>query len=46
MSSEAMRERGAMQVWDGTGEPSGWCRHPATGRRRPGGDPATEFVRE
>lgn len=36
----------ALQNWDGAGEPSGWHRHPATGRRRPGGDPAKEFVRE
>ena len=32
--------------WDGTGEPEGWYRHPASGRRRPEGDPAKEFVRE
>jgi hypothetical protein len=25
-------------------EPTGWHRHPSTGRRRPGGDPASEFV--
>ena len=25
-------------------EPSGWHRHPATGRRRPGGDPAREHI--
>jgi hypothetical protein len=31
--------------WDGEGEPEGWYRHPETGRRRPGGDPAKEFVR-
>lgn len=36
----------ALLEWDGTGEPTGWHRHPATGRRRPGGDPAKEFVRE
>src|SRR5215217_1417986 len=23
----------ALQVWDGTGEPTGWHRHPSTGRR-------------
>lgn len=36
------------QVWDGAEdtEPSGWHRHPATGRRRPGGDPELEEVRE
>jgi len=36
----------ALAAWDGEGEPEGWYRHPATGRRRPGGDPAQEFVRE
>lgn len=30
--------------WDGSGEPSGWYRHPQTGRRRPDGDPAREYV--
>lgn len=25
-------------------EPAGWHRHPNTGRRRTGGDPATEYV--
>lgn len=24
----------AMAVWDGTGEPKGWHRHPSSGRRR------------
>jgi hypothetical protein len=24
----------ALQNWDGTGEPTGWHRHPASGRRR------------
>lgn len=27
------------------GEPTGWHREPGTGRRRPGGDPAKEYVR-
>lgn len=27
-------------------EPIGWSRHPATRRRRPGGDPALEEIRE
>lgn len=31
--------------WDGQGEPEGWYRHPQSGRRRPDGDPAKEFVR-
>lgn len=34
----------ALDAWDGTGEPSGWHRHPVTGRRRPEGDPAKEYV--
>ena len=34
----------AMQRWDGAGEPSGWWRHPSSGRRRPNGDPALEYV--
>lgn len=25
--------RAALDAWDGTGEPAGWHRHPATGRR-------------
>ncbi len=32
--------------WDGEGEPEGWYRHARTGRRRPGGDPSKEHVRE
>ncbi len=36
----------ALDAWDGTGEPTGWHRHPGSGRRREGGDPATETVRE
>lgn len=28
--------------WDGEGEPEGWYRHPQSGRRRPGGDPARQ----
>ena len=31
--------------WDGEGEPEGWYRHPDTGRRRAGGDPANEVQR-
>ena len=34
----------AATAWDGTGEPEGWHRHPATGRRRPDGDPSQEYV--
>ena len=36
----------ALLTWDGTGEPTGWHRHPDSGRRRPGGDPAKEYVQE
>lgn len=25
--------KAALDAWDGTGEPKGWHRHPATGRR-------------
>lgn len=35
----------AMGEWTGEGEPTGWNRHPASGRRRPGGDPESEYVR-
>lgn len=31
--------------WDGSGEPDGWYRHPASGRRREGGDPRKETTR-
>lgn len=34
----------ALMLWDGTGEPYGWHRHPTSGRRRPDGDPAKEYV--
>lgn len=34
----------AASVWDGTGDPDGWHRHPRTGRRRPDGDPTKEYV--
>lgn len=39
--SDAIR---AALAWDGTGEPAGWYRHRATGRRRPRGDPEQEYV--
>lgn len=35
----------AMLEWDGFGEPQGWHRNPMTGRRRPGGDAAQEYIR-
>ncbi|MGE4043429.1 MAG: hypothetical protein AB7F35_01155 [Acetobacteraceae bacterium] len=34
----------ALDAWNGDGEPSEWHRHPATGRRRPDGDAAREYV--
>lgn len=34
----------ALSLWDGRGDPVGWHRHPRTGRRRPGGDPAKEYL--
>jgi hypothetical protein len=34
----------ALVGWDGTGEPEGWSRHPSSGRRRPSGDAAQEYV--
>jgi hypothetical protein len=36
--------KAALDAWDGSGEPSGWHRHPLSGRRRPDGDPEREFV--
>ena len=38
----------AARAWDGDEEiePMGWKRHPRTRRRRPGGDPALEEIRE
>jgi hypothetical protein len=35
----------AINTWDGEGEPTGWTRHPATGRRRRNGDPRTQETR-
>ena len=39
--------RAAMDIWDPLTqpEPTGWHRHPGSGRRRPDGDPAREEVR-
>lgn len=36
----------AAKAWDGVppGEPDGWHRHPSSGRRRPNGDPAAEYI--
>lgn len=35
----------ALMAWDGVGEPEGWHRHPASGRRRENGDPNLESIR-
>ena len=34
----------ALELWDGKGDPQFWHRHPKTGRRRPEGDAAQEYV--
>lgn len=35
----------AAEAWNGEGDPpDGWHRHPMSGRRRPNGDPAREYV--
>jgi len=36
----------ALEVWDGTGDCPGFDRHPATARRRPGGDASKEYIHE
>ena len=36
--------RCALDAWNGIGEPVGWHRHPFSGRRRPDGDAAREYV--
>ncbi len=33
-----------LRAWDGTGDPTGWHRHPRSCRRRPGGDPRREYL--
>jgi hypothetical protein len=35
--------KAALEAWDGVGEPTGWHRHPYSGRRRPHGDPKLEY---
>jgi hypothetical protein len=35
--------KAALDAWNGEGEPTGWHRHPTSGRRRPEGDPAKEY---
>lgn len=39
--SEALK---GLREWDGRGDPRGWHRNPKTGRRRPGGDEAQEYL--
>lgn len=35
----------AAAIWDGAGDPPvGWHRHIRSGRRRPNGDPAKEYI--
>jgi len=34
----------ALKLWDGQGEPIGWHRHPASGRRRPDGNVSKEYI--
>ena len=41
-SREAVEQ--AFDAWTGQGEPSGWRRHTRSGRRRPEGNPALEYV--
>jgi len=36
----------SFEMWDGKGEPVGWYRHRPSNRRREGGDPAKEEIRE
>lgn len=36
--------KAALDAWDGEGEPQGWHRHPDSGRRRPQGDAAQEYI--
>ncbi|HVK80886.1 MAG TPA: hypothetical protein VM915_09745 [Verrucomicrobiae bacterium] len=40
------KARAALDEWmrNGNAEPQGWHRHPPTGRRRPDGDAAGEYV--
>lgn len=41
---ERGKAEAALEAWDGTGEPQGWHRHPATGRRRPDGNADEEYL--
>ncbi|WP_423396044.1 hypothetical protein [Burkholderia sp. LMG 21824] len=36
--------KASLDAWDGEGEPTGWHRHPDSGRRRENGDPNRETI--
>lgn len=36
--------KAALDAWNGEGEPTGWHRHPTSGRRRRAGDPNFEEI--
>ena len=38
------KAKAAFDAWTGYGEPTGWHRHPSSGRRRPGGNPDKEHI--
>jgi hypothetical protein len=42
--ADALRALAEWTTRDGEDEPGGWHRDPTTGRRRPDGDPAREYV--
>jgi hypothetical protein len=42
--SSLLRAHTALDMWNGTGEPEGWHRHPASGRRRTDGLAELEYV--
>lgn len=41
---DAMEAIAEWKARDGEGEPTGWHRHPDTGRRRPDGDASKEYI--
>jgi hypothetical protein len=42
--SDRRKAEAALHAWNGDGEPTGWHRHPATGRRRPQGDVRRQYI--
>lgn len=46
--SDVKKARSSLEEWISErrceGEPQGWHRHPATGRRRPDGDESKEYI--